>query len=496
MNSPYEAVSTMSASRTWSAYLGDMHVEFLKALRTPAFSVPTLFFPIMFYCLFGIMLGSLRGNGGLAQYTLATYGVFGTMGPGLFGFGVSLAIEREQGLLTLRQALPQPPGSYLFARAVMAMLFVAIISVLLLVLAVFVAKVPLTFVQAVKIFAINVLGTLPFCAIGLAIGSWVSGQAAPAIVNLIFLPMAFLSGLLFPMQMLPKFIVDIAPVWPAFHLSQISLATVGGPSTGSLATHAAALAGVTVIFFWLAMRRLNNGGFRLFGARRKGGSIALRRVATLTVLWGSIGLVIAGVVGGNSKVTAAAPASADANAPAATGDAANAVKAGVAAPSDGLISNFDDGKTEAKYGIGFVASGDEYQGGNSKAAIKVVEGGAQRSAGALEISGTIRPGSAYPVAGTMFFPEGPPMAGEMDYSGRTELTFQTRGDGQKYLVMFFAGDVQIPSTYPFEAGAEWREVRVPLADFVPDTRRIRAIGFMSMGPEGEFRLQIDDVNMR
>jgi hypothetical protein len=96
----------------------------------------------------------------------------------------------------------------------------------------------------------------------------------------------------------------------------------------------------------------------------------------------------------------------------------------------------------------------------------------------------------------MFFPENPPMTGEMDYSGRTELVFQTRGDGQRYLVMFFAGDVQIPSTYPFEAGAEWREVRVPLADFVPDIKRIRAIGFMSMGPEGEFRLQVDDVNMR
>lgn len=495
MNASYAPVS-MSASRTWSAYLGDMRIEFLKALRTPAFSVPTLFFPIMFYGLFGIMLGSLRGNGGIAQYTLATYGVFGAMGPGLFGFGVSLAIEREQGLLTLRQALPQPPGSYLFARAAMAMLFVAIISVMLLVLAVFVADVPLTFVQAVKIIAINVLGTLPFCAIGLAIGSWVSGQAAPAILNLIFLPMAFLSGLLLPMQMLPKFLVDLAPVWPSFHLAQISLATVGGPHTGTFATHFAALAGVTVIAFWFALRRLHNGGFRPLGMRRKGGPVALRRAATIAVLWGSLGLLIAGIVGGNSQVTAAASTSADADATGATGDAAQPVKVGVAAPSDGLIANFDDGTPAARYGTGFIATGDERQGGKSTATIRVVDGGALRSAGALEIAGAIRPGAAYPYAGAMFFPEGVPMSGEMDYAGRTELTFQARGDGQKYLVMFFSGDVQIPSTYPFEAGTEWREVRVPLADYVPDIRRIRAIGFMSMGPEGEFRLQVDDVNMR
>jgi ABC-2 type transport system permease protein len=485
----------MPASRVWSAYLGDIRFEFLKSLRTPAFSVPTLFFPIMFYVLFGILLGSMRGNGTLAQYTFATYGVFGAMGPGLFGFGVSLAIEREQGLLTLKQALPQPPGSYLFARAVMAMLFVAVISVLLLILAVFVANVPLTFVQAVKIFTINVLGTLPFCAIGLAVGSWVSGQAAPAIVNLIFLPMAFLSGLWLPLQMLPKFISDIAPIWPAYHLAQIALQTVDGPHAGTLGSHVAALTGVTVLFFWLAVRRLNRGGMHLLGTPRKGGSIALRRIATVVLLWGSVGLVIAGVVGGNAKVTAAAPNSADGIAPAATEDA-QAVRVGVAAPADGLIANFDDGMPDAKYGIGFVATGDERQGGNSTATIKVVADGAGQSAGALEIAGAIRPGAAYPLAGTMFFPENPPMTGEMDYSGRTELVFQTRGDGQRYLVMFFAGDVQIPSTYPFEAGPEWREVRVPLADFVPDIRRIRAIGFMSMGPEGEFRLQVDDVNMR
>ena len=83
---------TMPSGRLWAAYLGEMRFEFVKSLRTPAFAVPTLFFPIMFYLLFGIFLGSMRGNNAMSQYTFATYGVFGAMGPGLFGFGVSLAI--------------------------------------------------------------------------------------------------------------------------------------------------------------------------------------------------------------------------------------------------------------------------------------------------------------------------------------------------------------------------------------------------------------------
>ena len=47
------------------------------------------------------------------------------MGPGLFGFGVGFAHERDNGLLTLRRALPAPPAAQLIAKAVMAMVFCA-----------------------------------------------------------------------------------------------------------------------------------------------------------------------------------------------------------------------------------------------------------------------------------------------------------------------------------------------------------------------------------
>jgi hypothetical protein len=161
-------------------------------------------------------------------------------GDRVFGFGVSLAIEREQGLLTLKQALPQPPGAYLLARAAMAMLFVGIIALMLTSMAVFVGHVPLTFSQGIQLFAIDVLGALPFCAIGMFLGSMVSGAASPAIVNLIFLPMAFLSGLV-PDPVFAEVLVDIAPTWPAYHLSQLFFAPIGRTQLRSTATRAGPL---------------------------------------------------------------------------------------------------------------------------------------------------------------------------------------------------------------------------------------------------------------
>src|SRR5215467_3210154 len=102
----------------FAAYLLEAKYEFLRVLRTPAFAVPTLLFPPLFYLLFGLLL--TRGSGGASHYLFATYSVFGVMAPSLFGFGFGVAIERERGWLALKRVAPMPPGAYLVAKLVMA----------------------------------------------------------------------------------------------------------------------------------------------------------------------------------------------------------------------------------------------------------------------------------------------------------------------------------------------------------------------------------------
>ena len=72
-------LSQMSNSRLVAAYFGDIRFELTKMLRTPAFALPTLVFPAMFYLLFGVLMGSAKGNAGAALYSFAGLSVFGTM---------------------------------------------------------------------------------------------------------------------------------------------------------------------------------------------------------------------------------------------------------------------------------------------------------------------------------------------------------------------------------------------------------------------------------
>lgn len=488
------ATVTMPAARLWTAYFREMRFEFLKALRTPAFSVPTLFFPVMFYLLFGVVLGPMMGaNAGLN--TFVRFGVFGAMGPGLFGFGVSIAMEREYGLLRLKQALPQPAGAYLIARAFMTMVFVAIIAVLLTLLALTLGNVSLSAGQLVQLFLIDVLGALPFCAIGMYLGWILSGQGAPAVINFVFLPMAFLSGIFMPLQVFPAVIQSLAPVFPSYHLAQMASHVAGMPSTGSTGVHVAVLAGITLFFFILAVRRMQGSGFRLLGRNPK------RTVAVAAGLAAAIvALSLSGVFGGKpaetedaTAATDAASAAADTPAPAAA--AASEVPPAAPAPAIPVLADFDSGSERTAYGNGMLAAGDQNQNGKSTASQQVIAGGAQGSQGALEVVGEVRPGAPYPSAGTYFFPDGEIMKSAIDISGKKTLSFQVRGDGRQYTLMIFTAASYIPLMKTVETGPQWQTVTFELAKYVgADFQHVKGFGLVSMAM-GPFRFQMDELRL-
>src|SRR5215467_6360736 len=107
--------------------------EFLKSIRIPMFLVATLVLPLMFYVLFGLVMGrQMIGNLRSTVYLMAAYGTFGVMGASLFGTAASLAAERGLGWLEVKRASPMPPSAYFVAKFVMSMIFSVTVVLLLL----------------------------------------------------------------------------------------------------------------------------------------------------------------------------------------------------------------------------------------------------------------------------------------------------------------------------------------------------------------------------
>jgi ABC-2 type transport system permease protein len=206
-------------------FLLEARYELLKLRRLPAYSIPTVAFPVVFYLLFGVAMSGSRMTGGrdVSEYLLATYGAFGVIGAGLFAFGVGVAVERGQGWLLVKRASPMSPAVYLFGKVAASMVFATIIAVLLGVCAVTFGAVTLAAGEWCRLFATLVLGTIPFCAVGLALGYAAGPNSAPAIVNLVHLPAALAAGLWIPVDLLPVAMRVVAPLLPQYHLGQLAL---------------------------------------------------------------------------------------------------------------------------------------------------------------------------------------------------------------------------------------------------------------------------------
>lgn len=231
----------------------EFQLDFKMMLREKAFVFPTLFFPLMFYVFFGLLFGKTGLGGQMPTFLLVTYGVFGIMSPALFGFGASVAMDRDKGWLAVKQVSPMPPLQFMLAKLFSAMVFASVIIVGLFFLGAVFGDVLLTKTQWLSLAALLLVGTLPFCALGLAVGFWVKGNAAIAVLNLIYLPSAFLSGLWVPINFFPGWLQQLANILPPFHLSQLGLKIIEMDLGQSIWTHILALLLSTFVFITFAV---------------------------------------------------------------------------------------------------------------------------------------------------------------------------------------------------------------------------------------------------
>ncbi len=238
-----------SFQHTATIYLKEAKYEFLKYLRLRVYTASVLGFPLMFYVLFGLVLNSKENFGGtrVPTYLIATYGTFGVMGASLFGTAAGLAADRGLGWLQVKRASPMPPFAYFAAKVVISLIFSTLIVLALFALGLTFGGVRMPVAEFARLLGTLVAGSLPFSAMGLALGYFTGPNSAPPTINLIYMPMSFCSGLWVPFMFLPKIVRQIALVLPPYHLSQLALGVVGAGTHESNSRHWEALLAFTLI---------------------------------------------------------------------------------------------------------------------------------------------------------------------------------------------------------------------------------------------------------
>ncbi|WMN59153.1 ABC transporter permease [Pseudoalteromonas xiamenensis] len=226
--------------------------DFLSVLRAPGFVLPSLLFPCVFYIFFGILFN----HGNASSYLMVNYCVFGIMGPALFNFGVNVAQDKENGCLALKKLSPMPSIAYVLAKSSTALCFSAVITLLLFTLGLAFAEVSLSLSQWFQLFFVALLGTFPFCLLGLFLGLSVPSKGAPATVNLVYLPMSLCSGLWMPINLFPELLQQFAWILPSYHLSQLGLDVIDASQGYPPSWHIGYLIVFSVLFIFMTSKQM------------------------------------------------------------------------------------------------------------------------------------------------------------------------------------------------------------------------------------------------
>jgi ABC-2 type transport system permease protein len=206
-----------------SLFLHQLRAEQRVFWRNKESAVFLFLFPVMLFLLLGSFYdGEIEGYPA-ADVLLAGMIGYGAANTGFAGMAISLVLRREYGILKRLRSTPLAPGTY-FAASLASSLIVFTLQVLALYAlgaAAYDASVP---EDPLSTAFLVLFGAAAFTGLGLGLAALIrSAEGASAVVNVILLPMAFLSGS-FGVRDYPRALELLADALPLKHYIELVVA--------------------------------------------------------------------------------------------------------------------------------------------------------------------------------------------------------------------------------------------------------------------------------
>jgi ABC-2 type transport system permease protein len=203
-------------------YLHQLRVEQLVYWRSREAAVFTFIFPLLLFVLLGSVYSGRIYGVPASEALLAALLAYGCAMVAFAGLAITLTLRREQAILKRLRATPLSPVVYLGSVLTSTLLVFAAEAVALFLLgrAVFGTPFP---ARIGSVALVVVLGSVCFAAMGVGLSGLIrSGEGSSAVVNLIVLPMSFLTGAFGPTHHYPRFLRAVGDVLPLKYLVDLS----------------------------------------------------------------------------------------------------------------------------------------------------------------------------------------------------------------------------------------------------------------------------------
>ncbi|HVL89345.1 MAG TPA: ABC transporter permease [Actinomycetota bacterium] len=222
--------------------------EWASFWRNPAAAGFTFVFPIMFMVIFNLLFDDpYTGRGprvSAATFFTPALITFSLVSACFTNIAIGVVFAREEGVLKRVRGTPLPPWIYLAGRIVNAVVVALILVAIMLAFGTLVYGVELPGSTMPAFVATLLIGAASLCALGLAATTLVPNEdAAPPIINLMVLPLLFVSDVFIPLEDAPGWLTTLADAFPIRPLATSLIDSFIGGGSG---WHPRSLAVVTL----------------------------------------------------------------------------------------------------------------------------------------------------------------------------------------------------------------------------------------------------------
>ena len=191
-------------------------IDLKLAMRNRSVIFFNYLFPLAFFFIFGQAMHGERGAAMTVVISMVL--IIGILGNGLMGAGIRAVQEREANILRRYKVTPITPAPLLIASVVTGWILYMPNVLLIFTLAHFVYGMPWPQSMGSVILFVT-MAIAGFRAVGLIIASVVNSmQESQLVVQLVYLPMLFLSGATFPLSMFPAWLFTLTQFLPATYM--------------------------------------------------------------------------------------------------------------------------------------------------------------------------------------------------------------------------------------------------------------------------------------
>jgi ABC-2 type transport system permease protein len=230
--------------------------ELLLYVRSRELAFFTFLLPMIFFVLLGSTYGDDTVDGVRGSHFLEAGMIgYGAISIAFAGLAIVLVIRRETGVLKRLRATPLPAPAYVAALLCAFLAAFAVEVACLIVLGRVLFGVPVPDRIGSLVLAL-LLGAVAFCGLGIGVTALIrSAEGSSAVVNAIYLPMAFLAGAFFSPHHFPSVLRAIADILPlTYFLRLVRNVMLHGHDIWSQGTNVAVIAAWGILGVIVAVR--------------------------------------------------------------------------------------------------------------------------------------------------------------------------------------------------------------------------------------------------